>query len=70
MRLLLCKWWKNNKNRYPTLALVARAFLVIPATQAKSERLNSTSDNIVTIPCSAVSPEHVAQLTFLHENLG
>ena len=57
-------------NRYSKLALVARALLAIPATQAKSEHFNSTSGNTVTIRRSAVLLENVAELIFLHENLG
>ncbi len=61
-------WWKENKARMPTLALVARAVLAIPATQAKSERLNSVSGNVTTARAGTLT-EHISELTFLHENL-
>ena len=63
------KWWQENKVNVPTLALTARAFLFISATQAKSERLNSVSGNIVSARRACTIPEHVAELTFLHENI-
>jgi hypothetical protein len=62
-------WWKQHTERYPHLAVVVRGFLSIPATQVKSERLNSTSGNIVTARRGGLLTEHVSELTFLHENI-
>ena len=36
-------WWRINESRYPTLALLARKILAIPAASAPSERLFSTA---------------------------
>lgn len=63
------KWWKENAARFKTLALLGRAFLCIPATQTKSERLNSTSGSIVEDRRCRLLTQHVTELTFLHENL-
>ena len=41
-----------------------RAFLAIPATQAKIEHLNSVSKNITTVCCDAVMPEYNSELKF------
>jgi hypothetical protein len=62
------RWWAANASKYKTLAILARGFLSIPATQVKSERLNSTSGNVVDNRGS-LTTQHVMELTFLHENL-
>jgi hypothetical protein len=63
------QWWANNNRKFPFVSILARAFLCIPATQTKSERLNSTSSNIATKRRAALTTEHLTELTFLHENL-
>lgn len=63
------QWWAANGTRFKTLSLLARAFLCIPATQTKSERLNSTSGHIVEDRRTRLLTQHVTELTFLHENL-
>jgi hypothetical protein len=63
------RWWREHKLYMPHLARIARALLSIPATSVNSERLNSTSGNIVTIRRGRLLTEHVAELTFLAENL-
>ncbi|XP_076298600.1 E3 SUMO-protein ligase ZBED1-like [Lasioglossum baleicum] len=62
-------WWKSNRSRFPLLSTVARRFLAIPATQVTSERLFSTSGNIVTNTRARLCPDNVEQLCFLHNNL-
>ena len=62
-------WWKDNKKHLPCLAKVARSLLAIPATSVNSERLNSTSGNIVSVKRSSLLSEHVEELTFLNKNL-
>jgi hypothetical protein len=62
-------WWRQNKSRFPCLAKLAQSLLAIPATSVNSERLNSTSGNIVSIKRCSLLSEHVAELTFLHKNL-
>lgn len=42
------EWWKTNAERLPTLSRVAGQLLCIPGTPVPSERINSTSGNIVT----------------------
>lgn len=61
-------WWARNGSNYKTLSILAQGLLSIPATQVKSERLNSTSGNVVDNR-GRLTTEHVMQLTFLHENL-
>ena len=62
-------FWRQNKQRLPLLAKLARSLLSIPATSVNSERLNSTSGNVVSIKRNNLLSEHVLELTFLHENL-
>ena len=63
------KWWKLYKHAFPNLALMAQKYLGIVATSVPSERLFSTAGNIVNCKRAALSPEHVNQFVFLHENL-
>lgn len=62
------EWWKQNKHQYPNIAEVATRYLPIPATQVASERMFSVSGNIVTQRRELLRPDHVEQLTFLHDN--
>lgn len=61
-------WWKNNQHRYPFLSKLARKYLCIPATSAPSERVFSSSGNIVTNRRSNLTPDIVKSLVFLHHN--
>ena len=63
-------WWKRNKSKYPHLALVARMYLNIPSTQTTSERMFSSSGQIVTSDRVQLLCEHVKEYSFLHSNLG
>lgn len=62
-------WWHNNESRFPLLALVANKYLSIPSTSSPSERVFSTSGNIVTHKRSVLSPDSVKYLVFLNYNL-
>ena len=42
------KWWKENQNKYPTAAGVAKEYLATPATSAPSERVWSRSARVLT----------------------
>ena len=43
----ILKWWKFYSEGLPILSSVARAILAIPASSANSERMFSTSRNMV-----------------------
>jgi hypothetical protein len=62
-------WWAEHAQKFQLLGMLARAFLCVPATQTKSERLNSTSGQICDNTRSRLLTQHVTELTFLHENL-
>ncbi|XP_049331875.1 E3 SUMO-protein ligase ZBED1-like [Astyanax mexicanus] len=63
------QWWKENAARFPTLAILAKSYLSVPATSTPSERLFSAAGNIVTKKRSSLTSEHVDMLTFLHTNV-
>ncbi|XP_059922903.1 E3 SUMO-protein ligase ZBED1-like [Gadus macrocephalus] len=62
-------WWRDAKRMYPRLSHLARKYLCIPATSSSSERVFSTSGNIVTCLRSSLKPDHVNRLVFLAKNL-
>ncbi|XP_077389161.1 E3 SUMO-protein ligase ZBED1-like [Festucalex cinctus] len=61
-------WWRQNAARYPTLAKLAKSFLVIPAMSTPSERLASAAGNIPSKRRASIGSEQVNMLTFLHCN--
>ncbi|XP_060786971.1 E3 SUMO-protein ligase ZBED1-like [Neoarius graeffei] len=62
-------WWRDAKAIYPRLSKLARKYLCIPATSSSSERVFSTSGNIVTCLRASLKPDHVNRLVFLAKNL-
>lgn len=60
-------WWKLNCGRFPRLSQVAQMYLMIPASQASSERLLSTAKNFVD-GRECLTTEHVEQLVFVKTN--
>ena len=62
------EWWKNNKSRFPGLALLAQKYFAVPATSVPSERAFSLCGHIVNHR-SCLLPENVRMLAFLAENL-
>ncbi|KAK2557045.1 E3 SUMO-protein ligase ZBED1 [Acropora cervicornis] len=61
-------WWRQNNERYPSLAILAKKYLCIPATSVPSERVFSTAGDIVTAQRSQLKSEHVDRLIFLKKN--
>ena len=62
-------WWKKYKVNYPRLSEMARKYLCVQATSSPSERVFSTSGNIVTCERTCLLPNMVNMLVFLAENL-
>jgi hypothetical protein len=63
------QYWAENKAKYPTVAMVARAYLGIPATSVASERVFSRCGLVCSDRRSSLSPQHVEELVFLSQNL-
>jgi hypothetical protein len=62
-------WWRAHHSKYPSLAVVARAYLGIPATSVACERTFSKCGRVCSERRSLLSPQHVEQLVFLASNL-
>ena len=58
-------WWRDTQMMFPHLSKLARKYLCIPATSSSSERVFSTSGNIVSCLRSTLKPDHVNRLVFL-----
>ena len=63
------EWRKTHYVDYSHLACLAKKYLCILATSVASERLFSTSGNIVSDKQCCLKPERVNMLTFLSKNL-
>jgi hypothetical protein len=62
-------WWRENANRFPVLARIARRFLCVPATSAPSERVWSAAGEIVGDRRSRLTDASAEALIFCHENI-
>jgi Holliday junction resolvase RusA-like endonuclease len=61
-------WWKNNKEKYPRMAVLARKWLGCVATSVSSERAFSTSGNTVTARRTSLHPSMVRDIVFIAQN--
>ncbi|CAJ0908202.1 6807_t:CDS:2, partial [Entrophospora sp. SA101] len=52
-------WWKAHQKQFPRLACIARDYLSIPATSTSSERLFSSSKNMITDKRCKLAPKTV-----------
>jgi hypothetical protein len=62
------QWWKENEKKYPTLSILARMILCIPATSAPSERLFSAAGLTITADRCNLLPQHAESAIFLRGN--
>ena len=53
------KWWKFHSSEYPCLSKLAKKYLCVCATSSPSERLFSTSGNIVSPNRCSMKPDTV-----------
>jgi hAT family C-terminal dimerisation region len=60
-----CCWWKANEGEYPTLAMIARDWLAVPASSVPCEQLFSLAGNTVTKNRNCLAPETAQALLCL-----
>ena len=61
-------WWSANQSRFPNMARLAKAYLVIPATSSASEVVFSV---MICSPkaCNRKLPAHLGAEVFLRSNV-
>ena len=62
------KWWKTHALTFPTLSVIARNYLCIPATAALSERVFSVAGLTISKQRSKLNSENASCLIFLRDN--
>jgi hypothetical protein len=62
-------WWRDNQQRFPTLAKLARFYLAIPATSAPTERIFSVASKVLTKFRSRLHSSKAGDLIFVYQNL-
>jgi hypothetical protein len=62
-------WWRENELCFPLLSKIAKRYLCIAATSVASERVFSTSGNIVNPRRNKLTADNVDMFTFLAKNL-
>jgi hypothetical protein len=65
----ILNWWKLNALCLPHLSQLVRKYFAIPVSSAASERLFSSSGNIVNIKRTSLLPQNVEMLVLVSENL-
>jgi len=64
-----CLRWKSRELTYPSLSVLAKNILCIPASSAPSERVFSTAGSILTPKRNRMTPFHLSALVFLNKNI-
>ena len=62
------QWWIQQKDLYPSLPLISRKYLAIPATSAASERLFSVAENTITDKRSRLTDDNAENIILQHSN--
>lgn len=57
-------WWKQHETIFPSMALLARRYLSLPAASVAPERMFSTAGNMVTEKCNRLVDGAVSDLVF------
>jgi len=61
-------WWRERKQSYPLLAVLARRVSAVPATSAGAERLFSKAKLTLTDKRNSLSGDAVTTLVWLRES--
>ena len=62
-------YWRNHKNVYPHLFILAQQFLCTPASSVPSERVFSKCGEVVSKKLNRLSSKSVEKIMFLNQNL-
>jgi hypothetical protein len=62
------QWWKQKESRFPSLAILAKWYLCIPATEVPSERAFSAAGMTVNKLRASLDSESVDKILFIHKN--
>jgi len=66
---LAADWWRENEQRFPSVACVAKRYLSAPPTSVASKRLFSAAAQVYTDYCNHLAPDRAEMLLFLKHNL-
>ncbi|XP_045158580.2 E3 SUMO-protein ligase ZBED1-like [Mercenaria mercenaria] len=61
-------WWRDNEERFPKIAIVAKRVLAVPATSVPSERIFSATGLLINKLRNRLSSEIVDSIIFLSKN--
>jgi hypothetical protein len=61
-------WWKQKQYQFPILSCLTRKYLCIPATEAPSERIFSTSSLLLNKFRNRRDPELAGRMIFIKKN--
>ena len=62
------QWWQQREHSYPHLAILAKKYLSIPASNAPSERVFSQAKRLFDRDRNRVHPDHAEELIMLYYN--
>ena len=62
------QWWATHESRYPRISILAKKYLPIPASNAPSERVFSTTKEIIDRKRGRLLPENLEKIIFLYYN--
>ena len=62
-------WWRSHETKFPTLAILAKRVLSIPASSAPSERVFSKVNEVVDKRRNRMDPETSEKLVFLQKSI-
>ena len=62
-------WWRAKQEIFPILSIIARKYLVIPATSVASKRLFSDAENHIIAKRNLLDPSLLGRILFLKRNM-
>lgn len=61
-------WWKENRQHFPNLLVLALDYLAVPPSSVSSERMFSAAGRLVSKARSRLSSKNVDMMLFLNKN--